>query len=454
LSYKWLFLAVSLLALVPVPWLLARYRPPLPVSAHLVFFWLMMPVYGAIGAGVPWNTVDTGAVWFAFMLLFLYVSMFVLAAMKLLPTAMRSERLVDMAECMPMASISVVLWLWVVTKLALLTLYGPHALQLLGDNDVPRLLKDLGYLFNYVAVGAFFLLLLGYGNRHRRKGQLVSIAGALIFFALYVGLNEVGGARRFMLLTALLVFLTALHRRNYRLLDSHVWVVGMVVGLTFIVASEYFQSIRNNEWFFPGQTNVVAPGRLTHLFNPSYDNKETLLSKNLGVRQTGMAHLYATVVFVEQDGLLRGAASWQSLLNTVPRVLWLNKVTVNPDDIFQSHYPFCNANPEWCADLTIGPVAQSYGDFGTMGVIAVAVFGAAITVLLLIAAWEARRTAPLVSCFLVGALMLHIGHVEDVIDSMLVDTRNALVILFVYLAWLGVRRKKPFVTDAKPDQCE
>ena len=320
-------------------------------------------------------------------------------------------------------------------KAYLLLKYGVVAFALLSTPEATIASVDaaVGALAIYPATGAFWAttVVLGCVPGVARRHPILFITWLLFFVWPLLGFGEVGGGRRFIMITVVLAALAAWAYRGY---PVSVRVVAALAALSIVTFSllVYFQAIRTN--FEPetiAMLNSRDPGQMltgiARYLTPPTD-AAGIFQENLRERSSPFGVLYdltdQQVQRLERGGqvLAGGKIITQAVYNVIPRVALPTKETVNADEVLAAVFDFPNV------DLAAGLVA-----FAQAELFALAYLVMPLVMVLLLGLYSRwfRRCAgwSLVLRTSVFSVLISTSmYVEAVPDTLLADARHLLLI--------------------------
>jgi hypothetical protein len=325
-------------------------------------------------------------------------------------------------------------------KAYLLVKYGVIAFALLStpDTSVTSVDTTINTLMMYPATGAFWAtsILLACVPRMVLHRPMLFITWTLFFLWPLLGFGELGGGRRFIMITVMLAGLAAWAHRGCRVSPRAIISVAAVSTATFSLLI-FFQAIRTNlgpetiAMLNSRDLGLMTTAVIQYLTPPA--DVGGIFERNLRERFSPFSVLYdltdQQIQRLEGGGqvLANGTIVAQAFYNVVPRAALATKETVNADELLARLFDFPNI------DLPAGLVAFAQAELFAFAYVVTPL----VTLLLLglYARWFRRCAGRnlILQASVLSVLVLTSTYVEAVADSLLADARHLLVIAVLVL---------------------
>jgi hypothetical protein len=427
-----IFTLVDLLVIV---YIILNSRPHPLIALHALLFWAFVVALNTIQVSIQVVVYKDNLVYLlVHVLLFLYLSLLLMVGTLAFERG-DGKNFVYAIEGIPARIVFFCLSMWISFRMYLLFKYGLASFNLLATRD----LIDADYtetaistLLWYLAFGSFLTVVAKMVLNWRTLLNPWLVLPASVFFIFAVVFNELGSARRFLLLLVCLLTLV-MHTRQQRILPSHRTVlVAVFCSILVLGIAEYFQQIRHNHENLPeiiplmNQGEFVEAARL--YLTPSVETGNDLATTdNLEIRTGPFQVLFAmTSSQIENATSTHGAVLGQSIINAIPSFFMSNKDYVNADQIIADAFELEDT------DLPTGILASFQSDLGFFGYMA-----APILFVLLLRTYGKAVVASenfMLRIVFLSVAVLTSSYLEDVPDALLSNARDvAMLILIIFL---------------------
>lgn len=435
--------------------LFAQWRIKEPFTrCHAIFFLLFCPLlhFATFATGQVTSTYSPYGNVTANLIVFSYVALFFVGALILSRHLPHASEVAALASRVTATAVSLALLAWIAVKLYLVAKYGVSGFIALGSiAGEERLLfiepldAAVSTYAGYFAVGAavayFIRVVSGSIKWNHPTGVLVAI-----FLATYVITGETPlGARRFILLLAILCLLIALVKRSSHVTGkssrARLYQLIKLIILSAMLAggfSVYYQLIRNNFYSEQNAQRLLSGEPLAMLaaiadsMVPSNDSN--FASEEQAQLRPGPFELLGTLSDRLLDGrrTSEGEITLRSAQTVIPRLLMTrDKESFSTDIFISAAFDVEPEGPYLEPDLPMSLAAIFLADFGFLGVpIAPIIMLLAIGLM----SYTLKRLGAMSAAYVIvilGAMFQMIGIVEGELIAFLAVFREfiALIVL-------------------------
>jgi hypothetical protein len=335
----WTFTLIDFLL---VAFIILRFRPHPLLSLHALLFWAYLIALNNVHVWTEAAVYYDSLIYFLLhLLLLIYLTVFLLLSINRLP----SQEFFRTIRDLPIGSLAGCLWAWLAVRIWLLFTYGMASFNLLAVRDLIEasyIDTALNVFMGIIALGAFLAVVVKLGLQQRSVLHPWVIVPASVFFLFACLFNELGSARRFLLLLFFLLVLTVMSQQRNLWPTPKTILSGVLSAMVLFGMSEYYQQIRHNAENLPEVIPLINQGDISSImeaaaiyFTPATENDNALATiDNLEIRFGPMQSLYDLTAYqVEHLKTTHGAVLAQALINAMPSFLLRNKDYVNTDHV-------------------------------------------------------------------------------------------------------------------------
>ena len=413
-----------------------RCRFSLVATTHLIIFLLEIFAYKAVSLYLhPQRPADIDLVALLCLLLLAYMVVFRVGAALIIRSDGVADTVIAFAEQVPIRSIAVWLLVWLTVKAYLVWRYGPlvafQMITLAKVSGVPYADEMLSCLVIYPALGSIFVYIIQIGCDPAKLLTPITVL-ALPVAAIFILTGEVGGARRFAALLAVVFALTFVSKRRFEVSPKTV-AGGFGLGLLVLAFAGYYQRIRTNapEVFAESLHRPLSSFSYLELGEalliPTDHNdvsNAVALRQNLEQRDPPFDVLYRITEVQTRDygRLALGRLLRQTLINVTPSPFLADKKYVDADDILSDLYSFGHED----LDTTI--LAELQAEMHFLGYLVTPLLYLALLGMFLRLLDSRAAGLPLIGLSTIACAVSFAGTLETSLEQPLYDLRNLAVL--------------------------